>query len=237
MCSNWTSHLCEAEALSEAKKTRNLTMGNLLQDAVVFIVDADLGLCAALSDLLTSMGLRALSFGSSVEYLESPKPDVPSCLVLDVGLPDISGLELQRRLADGYHPPIIFITDDADVRCSVRAIKAGAVDFLPKPFSTYDLMTAIETAIRQDIEVRRNVAETTRLQRRFSSLTPREREVLPLVVDGFLNKQAAARLGISETTFQIHRSRVIRKMGADSVAQLVRMAGKLSVPLPLSGSF
>ena len=236
MCSNWTSHLREAAALSEGQKSHNLAIDNLLQDAVVLIVDDDLGLCAALSDLLTSVGLRALSFGSSVEYLESPKPDVPSCLVLDVGLPDMNGLELQRRLANGYHPPIIFITDDADVRCSVRAIKAGAVDFLTKPFSTYELMTAIGAAIRQDIEVRRNVAETTRLQRRFSSLTPREREVLPLVVDGFLNKQAAAKLGISETTFQIHRSRVIRKMGAGSLAQLVRMAGKLPMRLPPSAS-
>jgi FixJ family two-component response regulator len=235
VCSSRTSNLCEAETLSEANGRRNLAMGHLSQDAVVFIVDDDLGLCAALYDLLTSAGLRAICFGSAVEYLESSKPDVPSCLVLDVGLPDINGLELQRRLADGYHPPIIFITDEADVRCSVRAIKAGAVDFLTKPFSTSDLMTAIGTAIRQDIDVRRTVTETTRLQTRFSSLTPREREVMPLVVGGFLNKQAAARLGISETTFQIHRSRVIRKMGADSLAQLVRMAGKLSVPLPNSG--
>jgi FixJ family two-component response regulator len=199
-------------------------------------VDDNPGLCAVLSDLLTSVGLRTVSFGSSAEYLESPKPDSPSCLVLDVGLPDINGLELQRQVADRYHPPIIFITGDPDVRCSVRAIKDGAIDFLTKPFSTYELMASIKTAIRQDIEVRRDVAEKARLQRQFSSLTPREREVLPLVVAGFLNKQAAAHLGISETTFQIHRSRVIHKMQANSVAQLVRMAGKLSVPLPHSDS-
>jgi FixJ family two-component response regulator len=228
--SNGTSHFHGAKAPCDP----HLAIDGLSQDAVVFIVDANLGLCDTLSHLLTSVGLRVLSFGSSVEYLEFPKPDAPSCLVLDVGVP-VSGLELQRRLAGGYHPPIIFISAVADVRCCVRAIRAGAVDFLTQPFSTYDLMSAIGTAIRQDIEVRRDVAETTRLQRRFSSLTPRERQVLPLVVDGFLNKQAAARLGISETTFQIHRSRVIRKMGADSVAQLVRMAGKL--PLPISDSF
>jgi FixJ family two-component response regulator len=234
---DWMAHLGKAAGLSEGSGRRNLAVDSLFQDAFVFLVDDNAGLCAALSDLLLSMGLRALSFGSSAEYLAFPKPEAPSCLVLDVGLPDINGLELQQRVADGYHPPIIFITGDADIRCSVRAIKAGAIDFLMKPFSTHDLMTAIAAAIQQDIRVRRELAEITRLQGRFASLTPREREVLPLVVGGLLNKQAAARLGISECTLQIHRGRVIHKMGADSVAQLVRMAGKLSVPLPHPGSF
>jgi FixJ family two-component response regulator len=204
---------------------------------VVFIVDDHANLRATLCDLLTSLGMRAIGCASAAEYLAQPKPDAPSCLVLDMGLPDINGLDLQRRISDGYHPPIIFITGNGDIRASVRAIKAGAVDFLTKPFSTHDLMTAIDIAVLQDIEVRREGAEFTQLRQRFSCLTRREREVLPLVVGGLLNKQSAARLGISETTLQIHRSRVMRKMEAGSLAQLVRMAGKLAVPLPQAKAF
>jgi FixJ family two-component response regulator len=207
------------------------------QVPVVFVVDDDANLRAALCDLLTSLGLRTIGCGSAAEYLALQKSESPSCLVLDMELPDINGLDLQRRISDGYHPPIVFITGAGDIRSSVRAIKAGAVDFLTKPFSTQDLMTAIDTAILQDIEVRREGAEFTQLRRRFSCLTRREREVLPLVVGGLLNKQSAARLGISETTLQIHRSRVMRKMEANSLAQLVRMAGKLAVPLPQAKAF
>jgi FixJ family two-component response regulator len=204
---------------------------------MVFIVDDHESLRAALCELLTSLGMRAIGCGSAAEYLAQQKPESPSCLVLDMDLPDINGLDLQRRMADGYHPPIIFITGNGDVRASVRAIKAGAVDFLTKPFSTQDLMTAIDIAILQDVEVRREGAEFTQLRQRLSCLTRREREVLPLVVGGLLNKQSAARLGISETTLQIHRSRVMRKMEARSLAQLVRMAGKLAVPLPQAKAF
>jgi FixJ family two-component response regulator len=208
-----------------------------VKDPVVFVVDDDAGLRAALCDLLASLGLRAIGCATATAFLAMQKPESPSCLVLDMELPDINGLDLQRRISDGYHPPIIFVTGNGDVRASVRAIKAGAIDFLTKPFSTHDLMAAIDAAILQDIEVRRAGAEFTQLRQRFSCLTRREREVLPLVVGGLLNKQSAARLGISETTLQIHRSRVMRKMEARSLAQLVRMAGKLSVPLPQAKAF
>jgi len=203
---------------------------------IVFIVDDDAGIRDALYELLTSAGMRVVACASASEYLRTPKPDVPACLILDVGLPDISGIDLQRRLALEAHPPIIFLTGNSDVPTSVRAIKAGAIDFLIKPCRKADLMAAIDAAVAHDGRERRERAERERLRQRHSCLTPREQEVLPLVVGGFLNKQAAARLGISETTLQIHRSRVMRKMKADSLAQLVRMAGTLSVPLPWAES-
>jgi FixJ family two-component response regulator len=204
---------------------------------VVFIVDDDAGIREAMYELLTSMGIRAVTCGSASEYLEMPKPDVPACVILDVGLPDMSGIDLQRRLGSEDHPPIIFLTGNSDIATSVRAIKAGAIDFLIKPCRRSDLMTAIDAALAQDRRVRGERVERARLRQRHARLTPREREVLPLVVGGFLNKQAAAELGISETTLQLHRSRVMRKMQADSLAQLVRMAGTLSVPLPQTKSY
>jgi FixJ family two-component response regulator len=204
---------------------------------IVFVVDNDVGIREVLYELLTSAGMRVVSCGSASEYLRMPKPDVPACLILDVRLPDMSGIDLQRQLNAEAHPPIIFLTEDADIMTSVRAIKAGAVDFLIKPCRKADLMAAIDAAIAQDYRVRGERLERARLQERHSCLTPREREVLPLVVGGFLNKQAAAQLGISETTLQLHRSRVMRKMKADSLAQLVRMAGTLSVPLPQAKSY
>jgi FixJ family two-component response regulator len=205
----------------------------------VFIVDDDAGIREALYDLLTSAGMRVVACASASEYLRMPKPqaDMPACLILDVGLPDISGIDLQRQLGIEDHPPIIFLTGNSDIRTSVRAIKAGAIDFLIKPCRKADLMDAIAAAIAHDSRVRRERVERERLRQRHSCLTPREQEVLPLVVGGLMNKQAAARLGISETTMQIHRSRVMRKMKADSLAQLVRMAGTLSVPLPQVGSY
>jgi FixJ family two-component response regulator len=203
---------------------------------IVFIVDDDADIREALYELLTSAGMRVVACASASEYLGMPKPEGPACLILDVGLPDISGIDLQRRLAIEVHPPIIFLTGSSDMPTSVRAIKAGAIDFLIKPCSKDDLMAAIDAAIAQDCRVRRETVEREGLRQRHSCLTPREQEVLPLVVGGFLNKQAAARLGISETTLQIHRSRVMRKMKADSLAQLVRMAGTLSVPLPWAES-
>jgi FixJ family two-component response regulator len=204
---------------------------------IVFIVDDDAGIREAMYELLTSMGIRAVACGSASEYLEMPKPDVPACVILDVGLPDMSGIDLQRRLNSEDHPPIIFLTGNSDIATSVRAIKAGAIDFLIKPCRKSDLMTAIDAALAQDRRVRGERVEHARLRQRHARLTPREREVLPLVVGGFLNKQAAAELGISETTLQLHRSRVMRKMQADSLAQLVRMAGTLSVPLPQTKSY
>jgi FixJ family two-component response regulator len=205
--------------------------------AMVFVVDDDANIREALSELLTSAGLGVVTCESASEYRRIPRQNLPACLILDVGLPDGSGIDLQRQLGFEDHPPIIFLTGDSDIPTSVRAIKAGAIDFLIKPCRKEDLMAAIDAAIAQDCHMRAERAESALLRERHSCLTPREREVLPLVVGGFLNKQAAAQLGISETTLQIHRSRVMRKMEASSLAQLVRMAGKLSVPLPQTKSY
>jgi FixJ family two-component response regulator len=202
----------------------------------VYVVDDDAGIREALDEMLTLAGMGVVTCASASEYFRVPKPDLPSCLILDVALPDGSGIDLQRQLSAGDHPPVIFLSGASDIPTSVRAIKAGAIDFLTKPWRNADLLTAIETAIAQDCHVRAERAERMRLKHRHSCLTPREREVLPLVVSGLLNKQAAAELGISETTLQIHRSRVMRKMEAESLAQLVRMAGKLAVPLPSTKS-
>ena len=200
-------------------------------EPIVYIVDDDRRICEALSALLSTFDLHVVTFGSAAEYLAYPKPDVPSCLILDVELPDINGLDLQSQTAHGYHPQIVFITGHGDIPTSVRAIKAGAVDFLTKPFKEADLMRAIDAAIAQDRDARRKRAELAELRQRLSSLTPRERDVLPLVVSGLLNKQAAAKLGISEVTLQIHRGNIMKKMEAGSLAELVRMAGMLEIPV------
>lgn len=204
------------------------------QDNIVFIVDDDRRIREALTELLSSFDMHAVVFGSAAEYLAYPKPDVPACLVLDVDLPDINGLDLQSRIALADHPHIVFITGHGDIPSSVRAMKTGAVDFLTKPFKEQDLMRAINAALAQDRDARRKRAEQVELQRRLSRLTPREREVLTLVVSGLLNKQAAAELGISEVTLQIHRGSIMRKMEADSLADLVRMAAALAIPLTQS---
>jgi FixJ family two-component response regulator len=201
------------------------------QDHIVFIVDDDRRICEALSELLSAFDMYVVTFGSAAEYIAYPKPDVPACLILDVELPDINGLDLQSQSAQGNHPQIVFITGHGDIPTSVRAMKAGAVDFLTKPFSETDLMRAIHAAIALDREAREKRAELADLRQRFASLTPREREVLPLVVSGLLNKQAAAELGISEVTLQIHRGKIMQKMGAGSLAELVRMAGMLEIPI------
>ena len=184
--------------------------------------------------LLSSFDMHAVTFGAAAEYMAYPKPDVPACLILDVELPDINGLDLQSQTAQGSHPQIVFITGHGDIPTSVRAIKAGAVDFLTKPFSEADLMRAIRTAIALDRDARRKRAELAELGRLLTSLTPRERQVLPLVVSGLLNKQAAAELGISEVTIQIHRSNIMKKMRAASLPELVRMAGTLEIPVTRS---
>jgi FixJ family two-component response regulator len=204
------------------------------QDHIVFIVDDDRRIREALSELLSSFDMHAVAFGSAAEYMACPKPDVPACLVLDVELPDINGLDLQSQIAQGNHPQIVFITGHGDIPSSVRAIKTGAVDFLTKPLREADLMRAINAALAQDREARQKSAELADLQQRLSSLTPREREVLPLVVSGLLNKQAAAELGISEVTLQIHRGSIMKKMGAASLPELVRMAGALAIPVTRS---
>jgi RNA polymerase sigma factor (sigma-70 family) len=200
------------------------------QDPIVFIVDDDPRIRETLSELLSTFDLSAVTFGSAAEYLAYSKPDVPSCVILDVELPDINGLDLQSRSAQDNSPPIVFITGHGDIPTSVRAIKAGAVDFLTKPFSSEALMRAIHAGIARDRDARSKRAERAELHRCLLSLTPREREVLPLVASGLLNKQAAAELGISENTIQIHRAKIMEKMGAASLADLVRMAAALEIP-------
>jgi FixJ family two-component response regulator len=200
-------------------------------DHIVFVVDDDSQLREALYALLTSLGFNCATFGSAAGYIAFPKPELAGCLVLDVELPDINGMDLQQQFAGLDHPPIIFITGRGDVRTSVRAIKAGAVDFLTKPFAEQELLAAVRVALEQDRRGRRERSERADLWKRFSLLTPREREVLPLVVSGLLNKQAAAQLGISEITLQIHRGKIMKKMQAKSLASLVRMAGSLQAAL------
>jgi FixJ family two-component response regulator len=200
-------------------------------DHIVFVIDDDIRIQEALEELLASHGIHAFVFGSAGEYIDAEKPDIPSCLVLDVELPDINGLDLQRQIAEGDHPPIVFITGHGDIPSSVSAIKQGAVDFLTKPFSDGDLMTAVRAAIAQDRQQRSQRADLDLLRQRYARLTPREREVMPLVVSGLLNKQAAAELGISEVTLQIHRRKVMQKMAAASLADLVRIAERLEMPV------
>ena len=203
----------------------------MTSDHLVLIVDDDFRVREALQELLAAAGLCSVAFGSAAEYLAYPRPDVPSCLILDVELPDINGLDLQRQIGTESHPPIVFVTGHGDIPTSVRAIKAGALDFLTKPFSEAALLKLVHAAIAQDRQHRLYQARLQHLRRCFQSLTPREREVMPLVVSGLLNKQAAAHLGITEVTLQIHRANVMRKMEADSLADLVRMAGSLDIPV------
>ena len=196
---------------------------------IVFVVDDDYRVREALSSLLASVGLQVVAFGSAAEFLESEKPDSPACLILDLELPDTSGLELQRELAAGDGPPIVFITGHGDIPASVRAMKAGAIEFLPKPFSEQELLQAIDAAIAVDRETRQKRSELAELQKHYALLTPREREVLPFVVAVFANKQTAADLGTSEITIGVHRGQIMHKMGARSLAELVRMSDKLGI--------
>ena len=197
---------------------------------IVFVVDDELKVREALGSLISSMGLQVAVFGSAAEFLECEKPDAPACLVLDLQLPGTSGLELQQQLANGKAPPIVFISGHGDIPSSVRAMKAGAIEFLSKPFSEQELMQAIENAITMDRIARQKRTELAELQRHYSLLTPREREVLPFVVAGYANKVTAADLGTSEITIGVHRGQIMRKMEAKSLAELVRMADKLGVP-------
>jgi FixJ family two-component response regulator len=196
---------------------------------VIYVLDDDYRVREALSSLLLSLGHRVKTFASAAEYLEFKKPDGPGCLILDLELPGMSGLELQQEIAGEHAPPIIFITGHGDVPSSVRAMKAGAVEFLLKPFDNAELAKSIDAAIVQDREARTKRAEMADLRKRYALLTPREREVLPLVVAGLLNKQTAAELGTSEITVQVHRGQIMRKMAASSLADLVKMAGKLGI--------
>lgn len=200
------------------------------QSETIFVVDDDFRVREALADLFASRNLHCVAFSSAAEYLRLVHPSGPSCLVLDVSLPDVNGLDLQNSIAHTDHPPIVFISGNADVPSSVRAIKAGAIDFLTKPWRDEELLQAVRAALEQDREQRRNKAEMTELKARLAALTPRERDVLPLVVRGLLNRQAAAQLGISEVILQIHRSKIMQKMKAASLADLVRMAAKFDIP-------
>jgi RNA polymerase sigma factor (sigma-70 family) len=199
--------------------------------STVFVIDDDASLREALKSLIRSVGLQVELFGSAQEFLQRKPPDGPSCLILDIRLPGIGGLDFQRKLAEANIPiPIIFITGHGDIPMSVRAMKAGAVEFLTKPFRDQDLLDAIQLALERDRARRQREAEIATLRERFEWLTPREREVLPLVVSGLPNKQIAAEIGTSETTVKVHRGQLMRKMGADSLPELVRMAERMGIP-------
>jgi RNA polymerase sigma factor (sigma-70 family) len=200
-------------------------------DPIVFVVDDDAAVRDAIKNLLESVGIRVETFVSGAEFLAKTRADAPSCLILDVRLPGMSGLEFQRELiAAGVEIPIIFITGHGDIPITVQAMKAGAVDFLTKPFREQELLDAIHKAVDRDRQRREQTADVAKLRQRYEQLTPREREVLVLVVQGLLNKQIASELGTSETTVKIHRGQVMKKMQAESLPDLVRMAEKVCIP-------
>jgi FixJ family two-component response regulator len=201
--------------------------------ALVAIVDDDASVREGLRSLIRSAGWRVETFVSAQEFLGRPGTEAPSCLILDLKLPGLSGLELQKRMADvGLEIPIVFLTGHGDIPASVRAMKAGAVEFLTKPFDEHELLRAIEEAIERDRRRRQQHAEMRELRERYESLTPREQQVMQEVVSGLLNKQIAAELNITEFTVKIHRGHVMRKMRAESLADLVRMAARLGIRVP-----
>lgn len=207
------------------------------QDPVVFVIDDDRMIREGLQSLIRSVGLRVETFASAQEFLGAKRPDAPACLVLDVRMPELSGLDLQLKLRDGGIPiPIIFITGHGDIPMSVRAMKEGAYEFLTKPVRGQDLLDAVQKALASDRSLRRERREANEIRARFESLTPREKEVLELVVAGLLNKQIADQLGMSELTVKTHRAHVMEKTQAESLAHLVRMSERLKTATRKSGS-
>jgi FixJ family two-component response regulator len=203
------------------------------KESLVILVDDDPSFRRSTERLLRTAGYQIQSFASALEFLRSPRPDVPACLVSDVRMPGLNGLDLQRELARaGWQIPIIFITGHGDVPTSVRAMKAGAVDFLSKPFRERDLLDAIENALERNRVAREQRARLAELRGNYESLTPREREVMAHVVSGMLNKQIGAKLNTVEKTVKFHRGHIMEKMGAGSLAELVRMAAALEIPRP-----
>ena len=199
-------------------------------DATVFVVDDDRSVREGLVDMIESLDMQAKAFTSAQQFLQHKRPDTPACLVLDVRLPGLSGLDLQRQLGQSGQPiPIIFITGHGDIPMSVRAMKEGAVEFLTKPFRDQDLLDAIHQALKKDRSAREQRAKAADLRRRYDSLTPREREVMQLVIAGRLNKQIAGELGTSEVTVKMHRGQVMHKMKAESVVDLLRMAEAMAI--------
>ena len=211
---------------------RNLAIA---EEPIVFVIDDDAPMREALGNLFRSVGLQVEVFGSASEFLQSKLPDVPGCLILDIRLPRLSGLDFQAELVKaGIHIPIIFMTGHGDIPMSVRAMKAGAIDFLTKPFRDQDMLDAVTTAIERDRGNRNEARILSDLRALFATLTPREREVMALVTAGLMNKQIAAEIGIAEITVKIHRGHIMRKMAAKSLADLVRMAQALGLQHPAS---
>jgi FixJ family two-component response regulator len=202
-------------------------------EPLVFVIDDDAAVRESVKSLLRSVGLQVATFGSAAEFLGTKPPDVPSCLVLDVRLPGVSGLDFQDELAKiNFHVPIIFITGHGDIPMTVKAMKAGAVEFLPKPFRDQDLLDAVRLGLDRDRTRRESDRSTGKLKADFELLTVREKQILPLVTSGLMNKQIAAEIGVSEITVKVHRGNIMHKMGAKSLADLVRMADALGLRRP-----